>query len=148
MSLTFHSLLGLDGLYDPPRLMTSEATLDVPSPSSTRSAEPQQSVVAAHNPASPTAHPSSDSSQSQDPSTRSMNNPTAAMESQTPQLTTPVGGPTTKGSDASSPVDNGHLSETPPSGVSAKTSLASNHVLLADLYSLVCSCILLVSLVW
>jgi hypothetical protein len=57
MSLTLlRSLLGLDGLYDPPRLMTSEATLDLPTPySATASAEPQQAVTAAQNAATPTA---------------------------------------------------------------------------------------------
>jgi hypothetical protein len=56
LTLLLLSLLGLDGLYDPPRLMTSEATLDLPTPySATASAVPQQAVTAAQNAATPTA---------------------------------------------------------------------------------------------
>ena len=65
------SLLGLDGLYDPPRLMTSEATLDVPTPFSTTtttSAVPQQAVTVPQNVASPTADPADSPEQSASPS--------------------------------------------------------------------------------
>lgn len=55
MVLTSHSLLGLDALYDPPRLMVSEATLDVPSATTTPDAEPQQGASTAHTTPAPTA---------------------------------------------------------------------------------------------
>jgi hypothetical protein len=69
LPLTFSSkcsLLGLDGLYDPPRLMTSEATLDVPTPFSTTttSAVPQQAVTVPQNVATPTADPADSPEQS------------------------------------------------------------------------------------
>ena len=55
MVLTFQSLLGLDALYDPPRLMVSEATLDAPSATTTPDAEPQQGASTAHTTPAPTA---------------------------------------------------------------------------------------------
>lgn len=53
--LTSHSLLGLDALYDPPRLMVSEATLDGPSATTKPNAEPQQGASTVHTTATPTA---------------------------------------------------------------------------------------------
>lgn len=53
--LNLHSLLGLDALFDPPRLMASEATLDVPSATTTPNAEPQQGASTAHTTPEPTA---------------------------------------------------------------------------------------------
>lgn len=44
-----------DALYDPPRLMVSEATLDVPSATTTPGAEPQQGASSAHTTPAPTA---------------------------------------------------------------------------------------------
>jgi hypothetical protein len=98
--LTPHSLLGLDALYDPPRLMSSEATLDVPSATTTSNAEPQQGVSTAHATASPTAAPdmatghpdgSSDSALLGSEQATSHEGDTSAphtamMESQTPTL--------------------------------------------------------------
>jgi hypothetical protein len=45
----------MDGLYDPPRLMVSDATLDVPSATTTPNAEPQQGASTAHTTPMPTA---------------------------------------------------------------------------------------------
>lgn len=144
-SLTCHSLLGLDGLYDPPRLMTSEATLDLPSPASTSSAAPQQAATAAQNAASPTVDPSSDLSDSQVEGTSSSKGPTAAMESQAPELTTPADDPTVTEGDESSPAKS---SQNSAEGVSAKTSSANTHVFPADLSNLVLSCLLVICLAW
>ena len=55
MTLILHSLLAIEGLYDPPRLMVSEATLDVPSATNTSNAEPQQGASSAHTTPVPTA---------------------------------------------------------------------------------------------
>jgi hypothetical protein len=132
--------------------MTSEATLDVPTPYSTTNPEPQQSAVAVQNFASPTAHPSSqESSQSeqQPQGTGSLvDGPTAALETQTPQLTTPGGDITATESDAY----HSQSSDTPSSNageaVSAKSSSGGIQVFPADLYSLVFSCLLLICLAW
>lgn len=129
--------------------MTSEATLDVPTPASTTNAEPQQVATAAQNAASATADPSGDSPNRQDEDTWSLGPPTAAMESEKPQLTMPAGDPTVTEGDASA---TGQLSGTPSSNavgeVSAKTSSAGSQVFTADLYSLVLSCLLLICLAW
>lgn len=45
----------VDALYDPPRLLVSEATLDVPSATTTPDAEPQQGASTAHTTPAPTA---------------------------------------------------------------------------------------------
>jgi len=65
--LTLCSLLALDALYDPPRLLVPEATLDVPSATTTSDAEPQQGASTAFTTPAPTAAsdmlPSSDQEQ-------------------------------------------------------------------------------------
>jgi len=45
----------VDALFDPPRLMASEATLDAPSATTTPDAEPQQGASTAHTTPAPTA---------------------------------------------------------------------------------------------
>lgn len=45
----------VDALYDPPRLLVSEATLDVPSATTASNAEPQQGASTAHTTPAPTA---------------------------------------------------------------------------------------------
>ena len=100
MILTLRSLLGLDALYDPPRPMVSAATLDVPSATSTPNAEPQQGASTARTTPAPTAASdvlteySMDSPDSYSAATRQSvhhdveesASATAAMESQTPDL--------------------------------------------------------------
>lgn len=51
------SLLGLDGLYDPPRLMTSASSLDVPYASSTPTSDAQPQLSPSQTTASPTVAP-------------------------------------------------------------------------------------------
>jgi hypothetical protein len=135
--------------------MTSEATLDVPTPYSTTKPEPQQSAVAAQNFASPTLPPSSqESSQSEQQlqGTGSMDvGPTAALETQTPQLTTPGGDLTATDSDTSFDSDHSQSSDTPSSNAGEAGSTTSGgvtQVFPADLYSLVFSCLLLICLAW
>lgn len=87
--LTFDSLLGLDALYDPPRLMTSESQLDGPNGPSkapkttTKDAQPQ--VSATQTTASLTAAPDRLVTPTLDGPQAS----TALMETQTFALTTP-----------------------------------------------------------
>lgn len=128
-----HSLLGLDALYDPPRLMTSDSSLNMPSATANPSAEPQQGALTRNTLASPTAAPQTLDSAGEtitssnaivEPS-KSLNNPnpdpessnihTAVMETQTPHLTTPLGPVTTAQSGESSNADN-----SAPSGTSSR----------------------------
>jgi hypothetical protein len=123
--LTLNSLLGLDALYDPPRLMSSEATLDVPSATTTSDAEPQQGASIAHVTASPTAAPDmatnhtdglSDSSpagseQATSHEVDSAGAHTAMMESQAPQLVADTQSDTAPTTDGTSPSESNAASK-------------------------------------
>jgi len=130
--LTSYSLLGLDALYDPPRLMTSQSSLDMPSATANPSAEPQQGASTKDTLATPTAasqtldgadetiNPSdaivkpSESHNNPSPDPESSNTHTAFMETQTPHLTTP-GDPVTRAqSGGSSDVGSSVASGTSP----------------------------------
>jgi len=90
----------VDALYDPPRLLVSEATLDVPSATTTPDAEPQQGASTAHTTPAPTAAsnilpghsqglPDSHSAATEQASghdAESIAPATAAIQSQTPGL--------------------------------------------------------------
>jgi hypothetical protein len=120
--LTPDSLLGLDALYDPPRLMVSEATLDVPSATITPDAEPQQGVSTAHTTPAPTAasdtlpEPSQESPDSHSAATKPASDkhagntasPTAAIEPQTPDLSAGTqNGPSSDSAGSEKPNDAG-----------------------------------------
>jgi hypothetical protein len=119
-----HSLLGLDALYDPPRMMVSEATLDGPFGPTQGSAEPQQGV----SPAYATARP------------------TALMESQTPESATPTLSGTVDTAGGSS---HSNTASTPGSGGAANsTSTGVNLAFTSSLYAVLFWVLLLSYMVW
>lgn len=125
--LTPLSLLGLNALYDPPRLMVSEATLDVPSATTTPDAEPQQGASTAHTTAAPTAasdilpghsQGSQDSysaaaEQASGQGTENIAPATVAMKSQTPDFSAGTQGGATSNTDGS-PTANDTESDASP----------------------------------
>lgn len=127
----------VDALYDPPRLLVSEATLDVPSATTASIAEPQQGASTAHTTPAPTAasnilpshsQKSSDSyfaatEQASDHDAGGLVPATAATESQTP------GSLAGTQSDASSNNDGSPVGNDPESNDASPTidgPLASN----------------------
>ena len=122
-----HSLLGLDALYDPPRLMVSEATLDVPSATTTPDAEPQQGASTAHTTPAPTAasdmlpepsqgSPDSHSAATEQASghdTQNLAPATAATKSQTPGISAGTQNDASSGA-AGSPMPNDAESNASP----------------------------------
>lgn len=151
-------LLGLDALYDPPRLMVSEATLDGPSATTSANAEPQQGASIAHTTASPTAAsevvsvsgldlPGSSpaaSEQAGQPDVSTSTTHTAMMESQTPQMTSAssVNGDSSANA-ATTDARNGREGDAPTS-----TSTSSSLVFVVHPYTALFWCLLLSYIAW
>ncbi|KAM0717054.1 hypothetical protein Q7P37_006906 [Cladosporium fusiforme] len=130
-------LLGLDGLYDPPRLMVSETKLDVPGQTTKTSADAQPQG----SPTQTTASPTAASDVIDTPSGQNQHASTAMQESQPFGTKTsppnPGGNPdstpeSTQASDSSAESDN-------PSA--AGSSGASENIVYSRLHSLIVFCL-------
>lgn len=136
--LTNNSLLGLDGLYDPPRLMTSASSLDVPYASSTPTSDAQPQLSPSQTTVSPTVAPDGLDL----PGFPGSRVSTALAETKTLEMTTPSGSGETPSTTPDGASVQSSTSVTDDTGATGSSG-ASGTIVSSHLCSLLALCLML-----